>query len=122
VTKRYGIVRKCPRETCDWVFQPELADGNVLPLPERREAASRRPARTSTAIPPPGKKVAASARPARAKAADGDGAATPAPSKRKRKPGAKPDPMTAKTVKAKKGGKARKAVPAKRPAREQPEG
>jgi DNA topoisomerase-1 len=122
VTKRYGIVRKCPRETCDWVFQPELAEGNVLPLPERREAASRRPARTSTAMPPPGKKVAASTRPARVKAqpADGDGAAMP--TKRKRKPSAKPDPMTAKTVKAKKGAKARKAAPAKRPARPQPEG
>jgi DNA topoisomerase-1 len=66
ITKRYGIVRKCPREECDWVFQPELAEGNVLPLPERRAAASRRPApgRGRAAVPPPGKKVAASARPA----------------------------------------------------------
>src|SRR5437667_5315312 len=64
LTKRYGIVRKCPRETCDWVFQPELAEGNVLPLPERREAAQRRPARTTKTMPPPGKKAAASARPA----------------------------------------------------------
>jgi DNA topoisomerase-1 len=59
-TKRYGTIRKCPREGCDWVFQPELADGTVLPLPERRAAAARRPGRTG--VPPPGKKVAASAR------------------------------------------------------------
>jgi DNA topoisomerase-1 len=117
VTKRYGIVRKCPRETCDWVFQPELAEGSVLPLPERREAAQRRPSRTSNAMPPPGKKVAASARPARSKApADGD--ATPAAAKRK----GKPSPLTAKTVKAKKSGKARKGATPKRAARPQPEG
>jgi DNA topoisomerase I len=83
VTKRYGIVRKCPRETCDWVFQPELADGNVLPLPERREAASRRPARTK--IPPPGKKVAASARPKAPPQGDG---AKPAKAAGRRKKGA----------------------------------
>jgi DNA topoisomerase-1 len=73
-TKRYGIVRKCPREECDWVFQPELAEGNVLPLPERRAAASRRPppGRGRAAVPPPGKKIAASARPA---TAPSDGAA-----------------------------------------------
>jgi DNA topoisomerase-1 len=76
ITKRYGIVRKCPRESCEWVFQPELADGSVLPLPERREAASRRPGRTT--VPSPGKKVAASARPKApkgdvAKAASADG-------------------------------------------------
>jgi len=68
VTKRYGTVRKCPREECDWVFQPDLAEGNVLPLPERREAASRRPARKPApgkSAAPPGKKMAASARPAR---------------------------------------------------------
>jgi DNA topoisomerase-1 len=96
VTKRYGVVRKCPRESCDWVFQPELADGNVLPLPERREAASRRPARTArAAVPPPGKKAAASARPARAA---GETAATKpklprkasAPKKRSAKRGTEP--------------------------------
>jgi DNA topoisomerase-1 len=90
VTKRYGIVRKCPRETCDWVFQPELAEGNVLPLPERREAAQRRPARTTKTMPPPGKKAAASARPAA---------------------------MTKKVVRAKKGKASRKTAIAKRPAR-----
>jgi DNA topoisomerase-1 len=89
-TKRYGIVRKCPRETCDWVFQPELAEGNVLPLPERREAAQRRPARTTKTMPPPGKKIAARARPAA---------------------------MTKKVVRAKKGKAARKTATAKRPAR-----
>jgi len=130
VTKRYGIVRKCPRETCDWVFQPELAEGNVLPLPERREAASRRPARTSTSVPPPGKKIAASARPAAAKARKAAGA-EPAPGidgqgdgkagaarKRARKPG----PKTARIVKAKSRARSGKPAAAKRQPREQPEG
>jgi DNA topoisomerase-1 len=101
VTKRYGIVRKCPRETCDWVFQPELAEGNVLPLPERREAASRRPARTT--VPPPGKKIAASARPATAKAA--------------RPPTVKPAPAVKKTPRRR-----RKTAAGKRPSRRRPEG
>jgi len=94
VTKRYGTVRKCPREECDWVFQPDLADGNVLPLPERREAASHRPARRprpGTPSAPPGKKMAASARPARTAAAAGEPEAAPArPRKTKAAPKTKP--------------------------------
>jgi hypothetical protein len=126
VTKRYGIVRKCPREECDWVFQPELAEGNVLPLPERREAASRRPARTSTAMPPPGKKVAASARRApMTDAVEGDGKAASASKrggKARKSAGGKPDLKTKRVVKAKKSARARKAAPAKRSPGEQPEG
>ena len=63
ITKRYGTILRCAREGCDWVFQPELADGSVLPLPERREGPPRRPMRTPK-TPPPGKKIAAQARPA----------------------------------------------------------
>jgi len=96
-TKRYGTIRRCAKEGCDWVFQVDLADGNVLPLPERREAASRRPGRTST--PPPGKKIAASARPAAAKVdAPAGAAAAPARPRKASAPGRKPA-----AVKKKKG-------------------
>jgi DNA topoisomerase-1 len=90
LTKRYGPVRRCPREGCDWVFQPELESGNVLVLPERREAASRRPARTGgrAGVPPPGKKMAASAR---AKPEAAEPGAAKAPAKRRAKaPARKP--------------------------------
>jgi DNA topoisomerase-1 len=109
VTKRYGTVRKCVRESCDWVFQPELADGSVLPLPERREAASRRPARTRTSVPPPGKKVAASARPKK-EAAAAPKTAKPARGKKatSRKRAAK-RPAEAVAVRVAAGGRARPA-------------
>ncbi|MFN8544642.1 MAG: type I DNA topoisomerase [Candidatus Binatia bacterium] len=46
VTKRYGTVRRCIKEGCDWQEQLEGAEGETFaPLPERRMAAQvRRPA------------------------------------------------------------------------------
>ena len=47
VTKRYGTVRRCPREECGWQEQIDTGDGgDYAPLPERRAAAQvvrRRP-------------------------------------------------------------------------------
>ena len=56
VTKRYGIVRNCPRETCDWVSSPSsprqraaaarTARGRIA---RRRTTSVRRPARSRAA-------------------------------------------------------------------------
>jgi len=97
VTKRYGTVRRCPREECGWQGQIDTGDGgDYAPLPERRAAAQvvrRRPGaaprdrrgdtaggqatvktakqgaktRTKTATTKTGKKTAAKRRPAAAR-------------------------------------------------------
>jgi len=44
VTKRYGTIHRCVKEGCGWQEQLPNEDGSeVAPLPERREAAKRRP-------------------------------------------------------------------------------
>src|SRR5581483_6529902 len=83
VTKRYGTVRRCPKEECGWQAQLDTGDGgDYAPLPERRAAAQvgrRRPPRKAAAK------------------ADGDGAAPPA-AVAKRRPRRPPRPPRQATV------------------------
>jgi DNA topoisomerase-1 len=53
VTKRYGTVRRCAREGCEWQEQLDTGDG-YAPLPERRAAAAqvaRRPKKGAGTTP-----------------------------------------------------------------------
>jgi len=45
VMKRYGTVRRCVKEECGWQTQMDFGEGDFLPLPERRMAAKKVPAR-----------------------------------------------------------------------------
>jgi DNA topoisomerase-1 len=48
VTKRYGTIRRCPKEECGWQEQMETGNG-YAPLPERRAAAQVSRRRKGTA-------------------------------------------------------------------------
>jgi DNA topoisomerase-1 len=60
VTKRYGTIRRCPREGCGW--QDQLDAENFAPLPERREAAQVRRRPGTAAAAPAATKAAAKTR------------------------------------------------------------
>jgi len=81
VTKRYGTIRRCVKDGCGWQEQLPNEDGSeVAPLPERREAAKRRPSAKRGAKDPAAKAANGNG------ADDGNGAAPAAkPTTRKKK-------------------------------------
>jgi DNA topoisomerase-1 len=97
VTKRWGTVRRCPKEECGWQQQVDTGDGQeYAPLPERRAAAQMGGRRR-----PPAKKKGGPPWAAKTAAVDGDGAAAETPKKavaRKRSSGRRAAPPRASSV------------------------
>ncbi len=104
VTKRYGTVRRCPKEECGWQQQIDTGDGgDYAPLPERRAAAQIRrrpggpsrgsatgaPAKAAKVVKVPAKTAAKTAAKPAAKTTGKTRAKSPAKTPGKRRPAAR---------------------------------